>query len=208
MSLLHYVAALLAGAATVLAFAPTGVYPVALVSLALLAHLWMRAAPRACFLTGACFGMGFFGAGVSWIYVSLSQFGGMPPLLAALATLLFCALLAFFPASAGWLQARVPGPEFARALLLIPASWTLFEWLRGWIFSGFPWLSAGYAATGWPLQGFAPLLGVADNDARGGAGTVFGGGDGIVKCSAIGDGTGAADTGNRQIRPTLHGHRH
>ena len=160
MSLLHYVAALLAGAATVLAFAPTGVYPVALVSLALLAHLWMRAAPRACFLTGACFGMGFFGAGVSWIYVSLSQFGGMPPLLAALATLLFCALLAFFPAAAGWLQARVPGPEFARALLLIPASWTLFEWLRGWIFSGFPWLSAGYAATGWPLQGFAPLLGV------------------------------------------------
>lgn len=160
MSLLHYVAALLAGAATVLAFAPTGVYPVALVTLALLTQLWMRAAPGACFLAGFVFGLGFFGAGVSWIYVSLSQFGGMPPILAAGVTFLFCALLAAFPALAGWLQARIPGPELARALLFIPASWTLFEWLRGWIFTGFPWLSAGYAATGWALQGFAPILGV------------------------------------------------
>jgi apolipoprotein N-acyltransferase len=47
-----------------------------------------------------------------------------------------------------------------RAALLIPASWTLFEWLRSWVFTGFPWLAAGYATTGWPLQGFAPLFGV------------------------------------------------
>jgi len=157
---LHYAAALVAGAATVLAFAPIGAYPLELAALALLAHLWMRASPGECFLAGFAFGLGLFGVGVSWIYVSLSQFGGMPPALAALVTLLFCALLALFPAAAGWLQARIPGPELARALLLIPASWTLFEWLRGWIFTGFPWLSAGYAATGWVLQGFAPLLGV------------------------------------------------
>lgn len=160
MSLLRYVAALFAGAATVLAFAPTGVYPIALVSLALLVRLWMRAPPQACFALGFTFGMGLFGAGVSWIYVSLSQFGGMPPVLAGAVTLLFCALLSVFPAAAGWLQARIPGPDLARALLLIPASWTLFEWLRGWVLTGFPWLSAGYAATGWVMQGFAPLLGV------------------------------------------------
>ncbi len=152
--------ALLAGAATVLAFAPVGFYPLALASFAVLIHLWMRAAPRACFRSGFAFGLGLFGGGVSWVYVSLSQFGGMPAPLAGLATFLFCAFIALFPAAAGWLQARVPAADGARACLVIPAAWTLFEWLRGWILTGFPWLSAGYAATGWPTQGYAPLLGV------------------------------------------------
>src|SRR5437773_205804 len=106
------------------------------------------------------FGLGLFGGGVSWVYVSLSQFGGMPAPLAGLATFLFCAFIALFPAAAGWLQARVPAADGARACLVIPAAWTLFEWLRGWILTGFPWLSAGYAATGWPTQGYAPLLGM------------------------------------------------
>ncbi|TMI14839.1 MAG: apolipoprotein N-acyltransferase, partial [Betaproteobacteria bacterium] len=57
--------ALLAGAATVLAFAPVGFYPLALASLAVLIHLWMRAAPRACFRSGFAFGLGLFGGGVS-----------------------------------------------------------------------------------------------------------------------------------------------
>jgi apolipoprotein N-acyltransferase len=101
-----------------------------------------------------------FGAGVSWVYVSLHNFGGMPLPIAALATFLFCAFLALFPAAAGWLQARVPAHPAVRACLLVPAAWVLLEWLRSWIFTGFPWLSAGYSAVGWPLQGYAPVLGV------------------------------------------------
>jgi len=154
------VIAFLAGAATVLAFAPVGFYPLALASFAVLIHLWMRAAPRACFWSGFAFGLGLFGGGVSWVYVSLSQFGGMPAPLAGLATFLFCAFIALFCAAAGWLQARVPAADSVRACLIIPAAWTLFEWLRGWILTGFPWLSAGYAATGWPPEGYAPVLGV------------------------------------------------
>ena len=152
--------AFLAGAAAVPAFAPIGFFPIALLSFAWLIHLWAGASPRRAFWTGFLFGLGLFGAGVSWVYVSLSQFGGMPAPLAALATFLFCALLAAFTGGAGWLQARIPASEPVRALLLIPAAWTLFEWLRSWVFTGFPWLAAGYATTGWPLQGFAPVLGV------------------------------------------------
>ena len=100
----------LAGAATVVAFAPVGVYPLTLVTFALLAWRWSEASPRRCFMAGFWFGLGFFAAGVSWVYVSMSEFGGMPPPLAAFATAFFCAFLALFPATAGWLQARIPAP--------------------------------------------------------------------------------------------------
>ena len=152
--------AFLAGAATVLAFAPLGLFPVALFTFALLAHRWIGATPRRAFAQGYWFGLGLFGAGVSWVYVSLHNFGGMSLPLAGLATALFCAFLALFPALAGWLQARFAAPAWIRACVLIPAAWTLTEWLRGWILTGFPWLSVGYAAVGWPLQGYAPVVGV------------------------------------------------
>jgi apolipoprotein N-acyltransferase len=152
--------AFVAGAAMVVAFAPTGLYPLAFLCFAGLVHLWMRAPARQCFFIGFAFGMGLFGAGVSWVYVSLHTFGGMPAPIAAFATLCFCALISLFPAAAGWLQARVPATELARACLIIPAAWTLFEWLRSWVLTGFPWLSAGYAAAGWPAEGLAPVTGV------------------------------------------------
>ena len=129
-------------------------------TLAWLAHAWRGAPPRRCFWTGFWFGLGLFGAGVSWIYVSMHDIGGMPAPLAAFATLVFCAFLALYPAAAGWLQARIPAGDAMRACLLIPAAWTLAEWLRSWMLTGFPWLSLGYAAVGWPLQGYAPVGGV------------------------------------------------
>jgi apolipoprotein N-acyltransferase len=153
--------ALLAGAATVGAFAPFGLFPLGLLGFAALIHLWIEAPrPAVAFGIGFWFGLGLFGCGVSWVYVSLHRFGAMPAPLAAIATLAFCAILALYPALAGLLQARVKAQPAVRAVLVIPASWTLLEWLRGWLFTGFPWLSAGYAGVDTPLAGLAPLGGV------------------------------------------------
>lgn len=158
---LRNVTAVVSGAVSVLAFAPVGWWGLAFVSLYLLIRLWENDGPRQMFIDGWWFGLGLFGAGVSWVYVSMAVYGAMPAVLAGLATFLFCAFLALFPAIAGWLSGRLSSPGAMRLLMVIPACWTLMEWLRGWILSGFPWLTMGYvqAPAGW-LAGYAPLVGV------------------------------------------------
>jgi apolipoprotein N-acyltransferase len=154
-------AAFVLGAASVLGFAPFHLFPLPMATLALLFHLW-RHHPhaRAGALLGFCFGLGFFLAGVSWVYVSMHDFGAMPMPLAVLATLLFCAVLSLFPALAGWLQMYIAHPTL-RFALAAPALWTLLEWARGWVFTGFPWLAFGYSQVpDSPLAGYAPLAGV------------------------------------------------
>jgi len=154
-------AAFLLGAVTVLGFAPFGLAPLPIFTAAGLLWLWQEAStPRRAAASGFAFGMGLFLAGVSWVYISLHQFGAMPAPLAAIATLLFCAILALYPALVGYLQARFDRPIAIRQLLLIPALWVLGEWLRDWVFTGFPWLALGYSQAGSPLRGYAPLAGV------------------------------------------------
>ena len=155
-----FFAALVAGAVTVLAFAPFGFYPFAIIGPAVLFYLWLDAPPGRSLLLGWGFGLGLFGCGVSWTYVSVHVYGHMPAPLAALTIFLLVSGLALFPAVVGWLQAwfRVSGP--VRLVLLTPAVWTLVEWCRGWILTGFPWLSLGFGQVESPLSGLAPYLGV------------------------------------------------
>jgi apolipoprotein N-acyltransferase len=153
--------AVLLGAATVLAFAPFGFFSLAIVAPALLMLSWRAATPKQAALTGFLFGMGLFGFGVSWVYVSLHNYGEMPAPLAALATFLFCAVLACFPALVGFVQAKFALPPLARYVAFVPALWALSEWVRGWLLTGFPWLALGYSQTPpSPLAGYAPVLGV------------------------------------------------
>jgi apolipoprotein N-acyltransferase len=154
-------AAAAAGAVAVAGFGDLPLAPLPILCLAVLGWLWMRApTPRAAAALGFVFGAAHFLAGVSWVYVSLHDFGMMPAPLAAVATLLFCLYLALFPAAVGWLQARIGGAHAARLLVAIPALWTLTEWVRGWLFTGFPWLAMGYSQIGGPLEGLLPVVGV------------------------------------------------
>ncbi|PWB45603.1 MAG: apolipoprotein N-acyltransferase [Nitrosomonadales bacterium] len=151
------------GALAVAGFAPFYWFPLTILALAGLFHLWINAtSAKRAVLDGFTFGLGFFGTGVSWIYVSLHDFGGMPLAAAVAATALFCTLLSLFPALAGGLQGRFRNiPASLRLLALIPALWALSEWMRGWVLTGFPWLAVGYSQVpSSPLSGFAPLLGV------------------------------------------------
>lgn len=154
--------AILLGSASVAGFAPLEIFALAIFALALLFRLWQRApTPRAAAWLGFCWGLGFFLTGVSWVYVSLHDVGGMAAPLAVVATLLFCAYLALFPALAGYFFRRLASAEFPKDALLAAGLWTLAEWLRGRAFTGFPWLALGYAQTPpSPLAGYAAVLGV------------------------------------------------
>jgi apolipoprotein N-acyltransferase len=157
-----FILAFFLGALTVLGFAPFSLFPLPLLTLSVLLWQWTRAAgARAAAFTGFAYGLGFFLCGVSWVYVSLHDFGAMPAPLAAVATLLFCAFLALFPALAGAIVAAVRVTASVELILVGPAAWTCVEWTRGWFLTGFPWLALGYSQVpASPLAGYAPVAGV------------------------------------------------
>lgn len=156
-----HAANLVAGACAVGGFAPFGYWPLPILSLAVLFAGLARANSRSAgFASGFAWGIGFFLAGVSWVYVSLHVYGGMGVVPAGLATFLFCAFLALFPAAVGAAVAGVRRRTL-RWLLALPLAWAAGEWIRGWIFTGFPWLVSGYSQVpASPLAGFAPIFGV------------------------------------------------
>jgi apolipoprotein N-acyltransferase len=150
-----------AGAATTLAFAPHGLFPLAVLGPAFLFLLWDEATPRQAAGQGFAWGAALFFAGTWWIFTAIHDFGGAPAWLAALLLIVPVAVMGSYYALLGWAATRFDrGPRITHCLLLLPAGWTLMEWLRGWLLSGFPWLELGYAHSDSPLAALAPIGGV------------------------------------------------
>jgi len=109
------------------------------------------------FLTAWCFGFGFFGAGISWVHVSIATFGGVPLIVSIVMMAILCGYLALFVGIFYSILQRY----FAFRLwpLAAPFIWLLCEWLRANMLSGFPWLSIGYSQSTGPLAAFYPVIG-------------------------------------------------
>jgi apolipoprotein N-acyltransferase len=159
------IVALIAGGLTVFAFAPFGLWPLQLVAAGVLFGLFQQApSVRHAAAIGWSYSFAATSVGVHWLYISLHQIGGLPAWLTVLAIGLLSAGLGLLNAAATggtkWLQWRWHLKPATSLMLILPALWTLAEWTRGWLFTGFPWLSSGYAHTAGPLAGFAPIVGV------------------------------------------------
>lgn len=153
-------AALAAGVAWPFAFAPFHLWPLAIAALAALFLLLEGMTPRRAALRAGLFGIGMFGAGVWWVFISMHGFGGLHWSLAAAVTLVQVMALAGFVAGFGWIAVRLaPDHGAVRWLAVIPAAWVAVEWLRTWFLSGFPWLMAGTAFTDATLGAWAPVGG-------------------------------------------------
>lgn len=166
---------LLLGAAYAQAFAPeplpAPILPyIQIICLAFLAKaVWSASSTKSSAAAGFLFGLGTFAVGLYWIFISLHRYGGMAVPLASAAVLLLAAVEALFfcaaTAAAKWLSTRClrSNDGYARHFLAVgvwASCWTFAEWVRGTLFTGFPWLAAGYAHVDGPLSGWAPLLGM------------------------------------------------
>jgi apolipoprotein N-acyltransferase len=171
----HYLVALAAGAANTLSFAPTphGGWLELAIFACFFAWLTRTTGWKSAALTGGAFGFGNFVTGVWWLYISMHDYGGMAAPLAGAAVVLFSLYLAVYPALAAGVWSFCAGharngaaaddtpfsPTWHGALAFASA-WAIGEWLRGTVFTGFPWLASGYAQVDGPFAGFAPVAGV------------------------------------------------
>jgi len=151
--------AFFAGILLVFAFAPFALSPLAVLSTTTLLALILSINAKQALWRGWLFGLGLFGAGVYWIYISIHTFGHTPAWLALSITFAFISLLAFFPALSCYLLNRYfPITTDSKLLCAFPAIWVMLEWVRSWLFTGFPWLTLGDSQINSPLKGFAPLF--------------------------------------------------
>lgn len=154
-------AALVLGILLTFAFAPYEVFPLAVIATAGLLALWLNVSKQRALWLGFLFGLGFFGAGVYWVFNSIHDIGGVPTFLAILITAGMVSILALYPGLVGYFTNRYfPTLTASKLLFAFPALWVLSEWVRSWLLTGFPWLFLGYSQTNSPLKGYAPIFSV------------------------------------------------
>lgn len=152
----------IAGVLLALSFAPFEYSVLATFSLAFLFYSWQGVSVTKAAVRGFLFGLGLFGFGVSWVYISIHDFGKAGILGASLVTLLFVVVWSFFPAIAGGITSKLQAKQQNILTQFIPPLiWILIENIRGyWFLNGFPWLQIAYSQIDSSLAGFVPILGV------------------------------------------------
>lgn len=153
---------ILSGALLPLAFSPFNFYSVAFILPAVLLFIWRQSTAKNAFWFGWLFGIGFFGTGASWIYISIHQFGNAGRLLATSITFIFALWMGLYFGLFGYLFRKFFSrySEAKQYLCVFPALWVIMEYLRSTLFTGFPWILLGYSQLTTPLSGLAPIVGV------------------------------------------------
>ena len=150
----------LLGAVATLGYAPYGQWYLSLLALALLLALAARATPARAAGLAWLYGFANFATGIYWVYISTHVYGGAPAWLAVLLLAVLASYLALYPALVVGLAVRFGLLRSPAGWAGVPALWVLLELVRGWFYSGFPWLSLGELAVDTPLSRLAPLVGV------------------------------------------------
>ena len=158
---IRFIILALAGGLLVCGFAPFSYWWLTLICPAVLYLFLNDVTPINAFKYGFFFGLLFFGFGVPWTYNSIHEYGNAPAVLSAFLAGLLILILAVFPALSAYLFSKIrcnKNFDFISALAF-SSMWTLFEWVRSWIFTGFPWLLLGHAHHSSLIKGIIPIFG-------------------------------------------------
>ncbi|PTQ90414.1 apolipoprotein N-acyltransferase [Agitococcus lubricus] len=153
-----WLVALLLGAITPFSLAPYHYWFISLLTIPLFAELLTGQTTKQAVLRGWSFGFGLWASGVWWLFVSLHDYGQTPTWLAALMVMAVALIMGAFTAVMAYVYRRWAFDQ--HALLSFAPLFVLFEWLKTWLFTGFPWLFVGYGYIDSVLVGYAPLVGV------------------------------------------------
>ena len=123
-------------------------------------YVCLTIAPRDAGKHAFWFGVGLFLSGTYWIYISVVIYGGAPTWIALLLMVSLVLIMSIYVGITGWLISRLASGEPWFLLVAAPAAWVIVEWLRGWLLSGFPWMSLGYSQVDSWLGGWATVFGV------------------------------------------------
>jgi apolipoprotein N-acyltransferase len=152
--------AFVAGALSAFAFEPAAFWPLLLVAFAFLCEFVCRSKTlwRA-LLIGWAFGLGQFVVGLNWIATAFTYQSNMPAWLGWVAVVLLSLYLAVYPALATGLAWRFGRDNRVALVVVFGGAWAITEWLRGTMFTGFPWNPAAAALAPTPLITITPLIG-------------------------------------------------
>jgi apolipoprotein N-acyltransferase len=152
--------ALLVGGASAFAFEPVGWWPLLPVAFAILCELIDRSKSLGrSLLIGWAFGFGQFAVGLNWIATAFTFQAAMPAWLGWLAVVLLSLYLAIYPALAAGLGWRFGRDNRVALVLGLAGAWAITEWLRGTMFTGFPWNPAAAVLAPTPLIQTTALVG-------------------------------------------------
>jgi apolipoprotein N-acyltransferase len=152
--------ALIVGAISAFAFEPVGLWPLLPVAFGVLCELICRSRKFwQGLLVGWAFGLGQFIVGLNWIATAFTYQAKMPPSLGWVAVVLLSIYLAIYPAIAAGLAWRFGRDNRVALLMVLAGAWGITEWLRGTMFTGFPWNPAAAVLVPTPLLAIAPLIG-------------------------------------------------
>ncbi|MBP5992436.1 MAG: apolipoprotein N-acyltransferase [Acinetobacter sp.] len=148
--------ALIAGAIFSFALAPFHWWWIAILSPALLYAVLHQKTAKQAFAIGLSYGFGLWFVGAFWLYTSIHEYGDTNAFLSVLMIVIMALIMGLFSAFQTWIYRRF----FPETPLTFAPIWVFFEWAKTWVFTGFPWLFAGYAFTERLLDNYAPLFGV------------------------------------------------
>ena len=155
-----YLLALFCGLLFPLGFAPFDYWPLTILSISLALYLVSEKVENNTFLLGLFYGIGQWGFGISWVYVSIHYHGNQGIFSSFLITSAFVFFLSLYTGLTFYLIKKFrTSNKNLNYLLLFPVVWVTVEIIRSYLFTGFPWLIVGASLAGTSVGGWIPILG-------------------------------------------------